>query len=212
MGNENCDLDQDIKQVRATAYRLERARSPFERKAAAAALRLSHLKFRRWLRAPAQFYELWKVGVLVIGSTVGAIAGAIWLVATFRSDSFLTASLGLAIGAAFSAGVLYQLLYYPSDVELTQRIVEAENETHAVDAQLSNLQATDGLAGVEQQLRKLLDRRLELTEKLREDIASGKRQREALLQRNWKAMRDTEWEEYLVEVESAAPAIKDVTS
>jgi restriction endonuclease Mrr len=103
------------------------------------------------------------------------------------------------------------LLYCPSDTQLSSAIVQGEADSRLAYERLRQLKAIDGLIDVEEHLRKLLDERLELKRKLREEIREQKRklheanlfrrwQRKNLLQRNWKAMRGYEWEEYLVEV------------
>jgi HJR/Mrr/RecB family endonuclease len=60
---------------------------------------------------------------------------------------------------------------------------------------------------VEARLKEKVERITETKQRLerlvherRDQIASGKLQKAALLQRNWKSMRDTEWEDFVVEV------------
>lgn len=195
--SELAAVNLQISQRKSEASRIKKERAPFEAEVFNASWKLSNLQFRKWLRTPAESYELWRIGFLIIGSTA---IGALSFIAVDSYYSPTGSALGSAGGVVCAAVLLYRLLYCPNDAELVDRLVSAEISSRNANDQLRKLQATDGLAEVEQQLRKLFEERNHLRLKLWSDIASGKRQRAALLQRNWKSMRDDEWEDYLVEV------------
>ena len=107
------------------------------------------------------------------------------LIAIDLHNSLAVPFLGSGIGAACAAVLLYHFLYCPSDAHLVDRLVNAEITSRVADTRLRNLQATDGLADIEQQLRKLFEERRQLLQQVRDEIASGMQRRTALLQRNW---------------------------
>jgi restriction system protein len=101
---------------------------------------------------------------------------------------------------------MYWLLYYPTDARLTELIVDADIASREADTQLRNVKANDGLSRIEIELRDLNTEKLGLLETIRREIESGIRRRDELLHLNWRAMRDNEWENYLVEVFKALGA------
>lgn len=180
-----------------------------------AASRLAYLKLAKTMRTPAQSYPSWRAGLLLVAPIA---AGALCLVFTdLLADSLTVASWGSVIGATLTACIVAILLYCPSNSKLPAANVQAEADSQLADERLTQLKTTDGLAGVEEQLGKLLNERVVQKRKLREEIREQKRklheanlfrkwQRKTLLKRNWRAMRGYEWEQYLVEVCTALGA------
>ena len=141
------------------------------------------------MRKPKGAFHLWPLAVLLIGPLV---FGLLLLVVA----SFLPGATSLSFGS-FIAGVLggivlfVALLYYPDDAALGPAIQEAEAQSQLDRSRVSDLAAQS--AAAKEQLQKLLDER--------QSLAKGEKlQRAMLLQRNWKAMRGAEWEDFLVEV------------
>jgi hypothetical protein len=195
-------LNRRIDELRRIALRIKRDRRPFQIAAAKASFRLSQLRFRRWLRSPAKTYQLWKVGFLVIGAA--AVAAVCFLL--FINVSVSAAFVSCGLSAALTAAAMYPVLYYPTDARLTELIVDADIACREAETQLRNAKANDGLRDVELELRDLNTEKLELLETVRREIESGIRRRSELLHLNWRAMRDNEWENYLVEVFKALGA------
>ena len=83
------------------------------------------------------------------------------------------------------------MMYHPADTLLPAAIAEAEAQARLDNARLE--EKIGRVTETKQQLEKLVEER-------RERIASGKVQRAALLQRDWKKMPASEWEDFVVEV------------
>jgi HJR/Mrr/RecB family endonuclease len=145
---------------------------------------------------------LWKVGFLVIAAA--AVAAVCFLL--FINVSVSAALVSCGLSAAFTAAAVYSLLYFPNDSRLTELIVDADIASREAQTQLRNVKANDGLRIIELELRDLNTEKLQLLETIRREIESGIRRRAELLQLNWRAMRDNEWENYLVEVFKALGA------
>jgi len=105
--------------------------------------------------------------------------------------AFGLALLGFVAGAAGGLAVFYGLLYRPPDALLGPAIADGESQCRLETARLR--EKTERLTELRERLQRLVEER-------RDQIASGKLQRAALLQRNWKAMHGAEWEDYVVEV------------
>ena len=188
------DLDRQIARLQNTANAIKRARLPFESKVARASWLTSRLKFKKWVRGPARNYELWKVGLILVPAVPLLVFGFFGFVSGSFGNSSAVFSGLLAFGGIGLAGLLFRLLYCPTDAQLTVLIVEAEIESRVAIAELNNLKSTDGLDDVQVRLGELRDERKLVLTQLRKEVASGIRKRTELLQRNWKAMRDYEWE------------------
>jgi hypothetical protein len=190
-------LTQEIRKLQTAARGIRAARMPLKLRAGRAANHLAWFRFTKWLRAPANSYDLWKLGFVIIGSF--ALSAVCFIVVDVFYPGLAAWISWLVSGfcAAFLLGILQ---YFPTDSQLLAKTVNAEIESQIAHSNLKRLQASDGLYQLEQQLANLKSRKAELHKKVRREIASGIRQRQALLQRNWKAMRDNEWEDYLVEV------------
>lgn len=193
-----AELDQEIKRAEATIAGIESQRAPLERAATLARWQLSRLRFKRWIRGPAQSYGLWKLGLLLTGT---ALAVAVSFV---LSDLFIysvrTALLISVLTAVAASGAFGSMLYLPSDLRVTDALVDAEIESKVAETRVAHQCATDGLQDKQIQLSVLLEERCAQLAKLHAELTSEMRQRRSLLQQDWRGMRDDEWEEYLVRV------------
>jgi hypothetical protein len=143
----------------------------------------------RQLRAPSAAFELWPYGVMAVGPL---IAGGLTLVVVHALTGSLGAGfLAFLLAAAGAAAVLARMLYQPQAAALPAAIEEAESALRVADLRLQ--ESVERLAALRQEHAALLEERRQL-------MASGQVQRAALLQREWKAMREVEWEDYVVEV------------
>jgi hypothetical protein len=182
-------LNFEIEQTEAEAARLEAERKAVAKDVARARRRLRFLQLARWLRRLTESFEMWPIVVMIVGSGVAGVL--MFILVHLLTGSGLIAVLGLLIGLACGAAVLGSLLYWPTDAVLAPAIAEAETRCRLEDARLK--EKNERLAEVNERHKRLVDER-------RDQIASGKLQRAALLQRNWKSMRGAEWEDYIVEV------------
>jgi len=154
-----------------------------------ARLRSTYLQYAKSLRAPAQIYSLWNVGVQVVSAAVGA-AILFTLLALFGAPMGLLV-LGAILGAlSFFGGVTIGLRHPPSE-SLPGRLAEAEAEIRQLQSELAPLTEQTN------QLRnEVAAARNSITELKEED----RQERERLLQREWKTMRDAEWVSYVAQV------------
>ena len=150
---------------------------------------IGYFRFIRWLRSPEKYFELWTIAVLAVGPV---IFGGILTVVAYMLVAWLPlAFFAFLFGAVVSAGTLWNLLRYPDSRSLDSGIANAARELHV--GKEKKKQISKRLEAVKKALTVRHDQRHEL-------MSSAQYQREQLLQRNWKAMRDTEWEEYLAEI------------
>jgi hypothetical protein len=182
-------LNFDIEQAEAEASRLESERRAIAKDAARARRQLRYLQLAQRTRKPTASFEMWPIILLVFGS--GVVAVLTFIVVHFIFDSFGIAFLGLLAGALAGAGLFASLLYRPADALLPTAIAEAESHAKLANARLK--EKVERITETKQRLQRLVDER-------RDQIASGKLQKAALLQRNWKSMRDSEWHDFVVEV------------
>ena len=182
-------LNHDIEAAEAEAARLQGERQELAKDASRSRRKLRLLQLAQSVRRPKATIEMWPTMLLLVGP---AIAGVIlFIVVHFIFDSVSLALLGLLIGIAGAAAAIASLLYRPPDALLPSTIAEAEAFDRLTDACLS--EKVERITETTGRLQRLLDER-------RDQIASGKLQKAALLQRNWKAMRETEWDDFVVEV------------
>ncbi len=182
-------LNRQIEELEAEKTELLQRRAEHAKLARHARGRLRYLRLARRVRAPADNSDLWYVGLLVAGPI---LAGAFLLaVSSVLIGSFPTGLLVFFIGAVVGAFVLAGLLYLPSNVVLPASLEAAEAESNLAQSRFQEiLQRTAEIAA---ELQKRIDERRDL-------MASGQVQRAALLQRPWKAMAETEWQDFVVEV------------
>ena len=182
-------LNREIEEAEAEASRLETERAAVAKDAARARRLLRYLRFVRWFRRPAATFEVWPTAAMIVGP---AVVGVVLLIVSHLIlDSFPLALLMFIVGLAAGAALFAALLYRPADAVLESATAETEAKCRLENARLA--EKTLRLTEVNQRLHRLIDER-------RDQIATGKLQRAALLQREWKSMRGAEWEDFVVEV------------
>jgi hypothetical protein len=182
-------LTREIEQLDADAARLEKERAAIARDSRKAGRRLRYLNLARTIRKPAAQLNLWPMMVLFIGPIV---VGTMVLIAVhLLTNSYPFAFFAFLLGIVAGVGLFASLMYSPADTLLPAAIREAESQARLADARLKEKIAR--LTEAQSRLQKLVDER-------RDQIASGKLQKAALLQRNWKKMGSAEWEDFVVEV------------
>ncbi len=182
-------LNFEIEAAEADAKRLELERATIVRLARKATRRLRYLRLAQSMRGPAASYSLWTTGVMFVGS---ALTGMLVLVVVhFLSGSYPAAFFGFLLGSVAGVGLFASLMYNPPDTLLPAAISEAESNHRLEEARLK--EKVERLTETKTRLNNLLEER-------RDQIASGKLQKAALLQRTWKTMPDAEWQDFVVEV------------
>jgi Restriction endonuclease len=182
-------LNREIEALEADVERLEAERKAITKDASRAKWRLRYLHAARSVRKPAATVEIWHTLVLIFGS--GVVGVLLFIIVHLVFDSLPLAVLGLLIGGGGGAAMFASLLYRPPDALLPTAADEAGSHARLVDARLK--EKIERMTETKQKLQQLVDER-------RDQIASGKLQKAALLQRPWKSMRDAEWEDFVVEV------------
>ena len=151
--------------------------------------RLKYLQLARWIRKPAATYAMWPIALIVIG---GGLLGFLFVIlVSVVTGSLPSALLSFLIGLGTGASLFAALLYRPPDTILPAAIHECQSQWRLATARLG--EKSERIAEIKARLQTLIDER-------RDQIASGKLQRAALLQRNWKNMQGAEWEDFVVEV------------
>jgi hypothetical protein len=182
-------LNHDIEEAEAELAKLESDRASVARMVSKASRRLRILKLARWTRKPTVSLDLKPVVVLAVES--GGAAILTFLVLLFAFGSFSLAFLGLLVGFAAAAAILTALLFKPPDEILPPTIAEAESHHQLLQAR--HREKVERITETKTRLNCLLEER-------RDQIASGKLQKAALLQRKWKTMQPAEWQDFVVEV------------
>jgi hypothetical protein len=182
-------LTREIEQVETDVARLESERKEIATDIRKSARRLRYLRWAQTIRRPTAHFNLWPMAVMLVGPVV---IGIIFLVlVNLLTNSYPAAFFAFLIGAVLGVGLFASFVYHPPDTLLSAAMNEAESHARLADARLK--EKIDRLTEAKTRLEKLVAER-------RDQIASGKLQKAALLQRNWKQMGDDEWEDFVVEV------------
>jgi len=184
-----AELNAEITRLEAAAGVLEKERRAAARQATILARKARYLQFLRWFRSFGASLPSWPLLVQTIGPFLLAVLTMVVVDMIFGSR--LLALAGFLFGAAGGAGLFAMWLYRPDDEVLAAAIPEAETQAELAKSRLTEAIHRGATANV--QLKSHLEERHEI-------VTSDKLQRAMLLQRNWKAMRSDEWEDYLVEV------------
>jgi hypothetical protein len=182
-------LNHEIEAAEAEAARLESERRAVAKDVGRASRWLRYYQLSRRLRAPAKSFEMWPMAVMLFGPLLFGLVAM--LIVHLPTGSYPLAFFAFLLGIVAGAGVFAALIYHPADTLLPAAIGEAEAQSRLANARLE--EKLGRIAEVKQNLQRLLEER-------RDQIASGKLQRAALLQRPWKSMKGAEWEDFVVEV------------
>jgi hypothetical protein len=182
-------LNHEIEAAEVEAARLEDERRAVTKDAGRASRRLRYYQLARRLRAPAKSFEMWPMAVMLFGPLLCGIVTMI--IVHLPTNSYPLAFFAFLLGTVAGVGLFGALIYHPADTLLPAAIGEAEAQSRLANARLE--EKLSRISEVKQRLQLLVEER-------RDQIASGKLQRAALLQRNWKGMHGAEWEDFVVEV------------
>lgn len=182
-------LTREVEQTESEIGRLESERSAIATDVRKAARRLRYLHLAQSIRRPAAQFNLWPLAVMLVGPTIIGIVCLILI--NLITGSYALSFFAFLLGTIAGVGLFASIVYHPADTVLPAAVGEAESQSKLAHARLK--EKIERLTETKSRLQKLLDER-------RDQIASGKLQKAALLQRNWKQMRGTEWEDFVVEV------------
>jgi HJR/Mrr/RecB family endonuclease len=194
-------LTREVEQTESEIARLESERSAIVIDVRKAARRLRYLHLAHSIRRPAASFRLWPFAVMLFGPMIIGIACLILI--NLITGSYPLSFLAFLLGIVAGVGLFASFIYHPPDTLLPAALNEAESQAKLANARLN--EKMERLTETKTRLQKLLDEQ-------RDQIASGKLQKAALLQRNWKQMRGTEWEDFVVEVCRTLGAKADRTS
>jgi hypothetical protein len=182
-------LNFEIEQVETDVARLETERASVARTARQASRRLRFLGLARWTRRPTASFEFWPVFLMILGPGLAGVL--MFILVDLILNSAAIAVLGFLAGLLGGAALFGSLLYRPPNAVLPAAIAEAESHLKLAEARLK--EKVERITEAKQRLQRLVDER-------RDQIASGKLQKAALLQRHWKKMQGAEWDDFVVEV------------
>lgn len=173
----------------AKRLELERVLAEIEGAVSADYRRLRIRQLQQAIRRPAASFNLWPLGLILVEAVfAGSVAFLFWKIVGGSYGIAFTASL---IVAGVTASTLAWLLFVPSSTELkgiieqsTSRLRTAREAGNKLQTELSDI-------------RRLLRTDMQSLDAFRQSLQF---QRETLLQENWKALRGSEWEDFLVRV------------
>jgi len=182
-------LNFDIEQAEADLARLESERRTVAKDVAKARRRMRYVHLARSIRKPTAQFNLWPIALMIAGPFVCGIMTLV--IVDLLTNSYPISFFAFLLGTVAGVGLFASLVYHPPDTLLPGLIAEAESHVKLADARLK--EKVERITETKERLQRLVDER-------RDQIASGKLQKAALLQRNWKSMRETEWQDFVVEV------------
>jgi HJR/Mrr/RecB family endonuclease len=196
---QDFELERQLEFVEATIARLERQRDEIfeQQRNIAQPTRTARWRRRYYhaaqrFRAPGEQYELWPWGIMLVAPAT--CAALILIVAHWISDSMLVGLAGFTVTAAVVGIACAALLFRPSPERLAalRRAEDSEQETGA--------SLERALLATTENLRKYVVERDTLR-------AAAKARRTQLLRRDWRALRDQDWVDYLAEMLLALGAV-----
>lgn len=147
------------------------------------------------LRKPAERYAMWNTGVLIVGPAMAMLLGFLLFTILGLSGSLIFWLILILAAVVFA--VLLIMLNFPATSELPKRIADARFLATEFQGEATKL--TEELA--------TLTQKTALTKSTIQEMRQADVQkREQLLERNWKSMRDDEWDHYVAEVFAALGA------
>lgn len=182
-------LGRDIAQLETDAARLEIERAARAKVVARLARRFRYLRLARWLRSTAAAQPSQRLVMLAVGPLLVGVGVFVLLSLLFTGWS--AAVVGFLVAVATGGVALAVLLYHPADALLPGQLADVQAQLELEAARLQESVST--MSRLNQRLTTLHEQRRELAK-------TDRLQRAMLLQRDWKSLRGSEWEDYVVEV------------
>jgi hypothetical protein len=189
-------LNREIEQSEANLTELELLRKERARAVGVADRKLNYYRLARILRGPGKAYPAWRLSLLIC-APIASVAISFVLADLFWAGPTISIVICF-LSAVIVEGVLLKLFFSPNDDRLAEESFEAEKASNEVH---------DQLAGVAERIANVAQRLASMTNRRQQVVSSIELRREMLLRQNWKAMRDEEWETFLVEVFEALGAV-----
>lgn len=182
-------LGREVAQLETEIGRLEVGRAALAKSVARQSRRRRYLQLARWIRRPASSLPFYPLILLGIGPMVLGVTLLVLL--SLLLGSWMISFGGLLIGLIGGLIALAALLLQPASSELEPQIAETQAALKGETAKLREM--TAAVTAVKSRLAVVHGQRQSLAK-------SDQLQRAMLLQRNWKTLRGSEWEDYVVEV------------
>jgi hypothetical protein len=190
-----ASIEDGISECLAKVDSLEKQKPLLAAAAQVGRRKLAYFRLARITRKPSEQYSLWQAGLLLVVAGAGFAAG--FIVLDLLSCAAPTSVFfGIVASLAFVSGVGV-LFHYPSEAALPAKLHDAETAVYNYESQLREQLET--LSQVKTRLESLIAERTHI-------LKSVEWHRAALLNRDWRSLRDEAWENYLVEVFSALGA------
>lgn len=201
------DLRSQVLQINDQIKITEEERSKLNEKHPFEHLKVLYLQFTRKFRSFKEVFFLWPVAVLVIGPMLTGLITMVFCDVFFGSFSLSTIS--FFVGIVFPSVLIALALFYPDRATL-EKSIKVRNALLAT--QIRAIREFDqSLENFSQRIDALGKPLTILNEKREALLSSSRHKRDQLLQLNWKAMRDTEWEGYLAAVFQELGAYVELT-
>lgn len=184
-----AQLENRVAKARALEVTLTQEYLQTKRIARAARLRYSYRRLQQWVRIPAKVYSLWPVGILIVAPLfLGQLV--VMVAALFMGVGWPAFLMGF-VAAAVTALVLGNIFWGTSDSELHLQVEQSR---------LGLRKSQEALNRFHAEVEEVKNSLLADTQLLRSLRQSLNWIQEELLRKNWKAMRDSEWEHFLADV------------
>jgi HJR/Mrr/RecB family endonuclease len=201
------ELEREIQALRATITRLEARRAELSRRASELRRPLrrvqsdaGYLEVVAWFRSPQTRFDLWPLGVLLVGPT--SVGGIIFIIVHLSTNGILSAFVWAGIGGAIAAIVLALFMFHPPTERIPERLRLARSEIQSLQQRLGP---------IDNELSSVVDELQQCRSQVTFKESSILLHRRRLLQRNWRELRGVDWENYLAEVCSALGARVELT-
>jgi hypothetical protein len=184
-----AELNREIAQLETEAAHLEVDRTALAKAVVRLTRRGRYLRLAKQFRAPTASFAAYPLAVFAIGPLVlGVIA---LVLVNMLLSSWSLALAGFLVAAAAGFATFASLLYRPADAILPTDIAETAAQLGVESSRLH--ESVSAATELSKRLATLHQHRRELAK-------TDKLQRAMLLQRDWKSLRGSEWEDYVVEI------------
>jgi len=200
LGAQIAKLNEVIPWITAEATHLKKQCAVARQNLRPIIVRYNIYKTLRQLRSHQASFDLWPLAVLLVGPLVSA--GCVFVLVHGLTGHPSVAFAFSVAAAVFASGMLALCLFIPNNAELVKYLDDLERHVKL------HREKHDEIRTRYAAVTKTLDARKQQRDQI---LASAAYERKKLLQRNWKAMRDTKWEEYLAEVCRALGAHVELT-
>jgi HJR/Mrr/RecB family endonuclease len=184
-----AEQNRRISHAEAMRAGLQRQRSAANRAVFHAGVGHAYRQIQLRLRSPARSFDLWPLGVMLVGPLIPGSLTFAFVQIVF--DSFGAALASFLTVTSVAATLLACLLFVPNNARREFLAESAKNQLRNSQTQADRIRVE--LSNIDRSIR--AD-----TQSLDAIAKSVQYKQELLLQQNWKAMRGPEWEAFLADV------------